>query len=50
MSVIFTIIEYALIYSIYVGWIVRPDYLKEIKLGRVPVAESSTEYTLVFAP
>jgi hypothetical protein len=48
--VILTIISYTFTYDIYVGFINRLVLLKVIKLGRKPVAESSTADTLVLAP
>jgi hypothetical protein len=47
LSVIFTIILYVLIYSIDVGYIIRLDFYKVMKMGRPPVAESSTAEMLV---
>jgi hypothetical protein len=41
---------YALTYSIDVGFIIRVDRYKEMKVGRAPVEESSTDYMLVLAP
>jgi hypothetical protein len=49
VSVILTIILYSLTYDTNVGFIVRLVLLKVIKIGRAPVAESSTAYTLVLA-
>jgi hypothetical protein len=49
VSVILTIILYSLTYVTNVGFIVRLVFLKVIKMGRAPVAESSTADILVLA-
>jgi hypothetical protein len=48
--VILTIILYVLIYAIDVAFIVMLALFKIMKLGRAPVAESSTVDMLVWAP
>jgi hypothetical protein len=45
--VILTIILYVFSYVIDVGFILMLDFFKVMKLGRVPVAESSTVDILV---
>ena len=47
MSAIVTIILYVLSYAIDVGFIVRLFLFKVMKIGREPVAESSTLDTFV---
>jgi hypothetical protein len=47
LSVILTIILYVLIYAIEVAFIVMLALFKVMKLGRAPVAESSTLDMLV---
>jgi hypothetical protein len=41
---------YVLTYSIDDGFMIRLDLFKVMKVGRAPVAESSTDYMLVLAP
>ena len=41
---------YVLTYSIDVGFIIRLNFFKVMKVGIAPVAESSTDYMLVLEP